>query len=47
MTTDTIEKEYTLTIPRPQYDRLQRAEILKVDSYFRQYDPEKTQLSLL
>ena len=35
------EKEYTLTIPRPQYDRLQRAEILKVDSYFRQYDPEK------
>ena len=38
---DTIEKEYTLTIPRPQYDRLQSAEILKVDSYFRQYDPEK------
>ena len=40
MTTETIEKTYTLTIPRAQYDRLQRAEVLKVNSYFRQFDPE-------
>ena len=39
MTTDTIEKTYTLTIPRPQYDRLGNAEILKDDTYFRKYDP--------
>ena len=40
MTTETIEKTYTLTIPRPQYDRLGNAEILKDDTYFRKYDPE-------
>ena len=40
MTTDTIEKTYTLTIPRAQYDRLGNAEILKDDTYFRKYDPE-------
>ena len=39
MTTETIEKTYTLTIPRAQYDRLGNAEILKVNDYFRKYDP--------
>ena len=36
----TTEKTYTLTIPRPQYDRLGNAEILKDDTYFRSYDPK-------
>ena len=40
MTTETIEKTYTLTIPRAQYDRLGNSEILKDDTYFRKYDPE-------
>ena len=40
MTIKKIENSYTLTIPRPQYDRLGNAEILKDDTFFRKYDPE-------
>ena len=33
-------KTYTLTVPRPQYDRLGNAEVFKDDTCFRKYDPE-------
>ena len=38
--TTTTEKTYTLVIPRPQYDRLGNAEVLKDDTCFRRYNPE-------
>ena len=37
--TTTNEKTHTLTIPRPQYDRLGSAEVLKDDTYFDSLDP--------
>lgn len=40
MTTLTkFEKVYKLTIPRAQYDRLGDSELIKDDTYFRNYDP--------
>ena len=37
--TTTTEKTYTLVIPRPLYDQLASAEVLKDDTCFRRYNP--------